>query len=126
MGLATKFQLINGWTKAKVMEQLRKYSNGTRALSGGLCAYQTAGGNRCFIGAFIPEGHEALGVMMNVVDVLIEYPDLVERMPFTDGPENGYGPLVNFQLAHDQCEHDDTLEAAQRWLDEHAADPVPT
>lgn len=90
-------RLINGWTKAKVMKQVKKYNDGTRAINGrdGACAYQTGDGNRCAVGCFIPDNHSALESDLPADKLIERYPDLANVMPF-----RAYD-LCSFQVAHD-------------------------
>ena len=102
----------NGWTKEKVREQVRKYNNGTQARNtpGGFCQYQAADGNRCFIGAFLPEEHKGLLTQGAVVELLNTNPDLWSYVPFDD-----LRLLCQFQDIHDQ--NDLTYGALNKFLD---------
>jgi len=86
----------SGWTKSKVMEQVKKYNNGTCAIDDIGCLYRASDGNRCVIGAFIPDGHKALDFVGPVDDLLEFHPDLVDLMPFSVGVS-----LRSFQSVHD-------------------------
>ncbi len=94
-----RFKLANGWTKSKVLAQVKKYNNGTRAAKPcGGCMYLMPDGNRCAVGAFIPDGHAALASESGVKDLLDFFWDLRELMPFSDGVA-----LSAFQRSHDLC-----------------------
>ena len=99
------YKLINGWTKAAVMEQIKKYNNGTQARDKKhtVCKYKTENGNRCAIGCFIPDGHAALNHEGDVLSMLNVFPDLWDKMPF-DVDGIGY-----FQSAHDKCFNDNQV-----------------
>lgn len=82
------YKLANGWTKEKVLNQVKKYNNGTRAMKpvGDECSYRTEDGNRCAVGAFIPDHYDVTAFYFSgAARVLIErYPDLAQYMPFND------------------------------------------
>ena len=115
-----KYKLVNGWTKEKVMEQVRKYNNGTQAVKDGTCLYNH-NSNRCAIGCFIPDGHPALGSRERVITLLSDYPDLISYMPFSDSDALRY-----FQRSHDVCDmghfNGDTYFAIQNFLDIQVSD----
>jgi hypothetical protein len=91
------YKLINGWTKEKVMEQVKKYNNNTKAKNKIACVYLAPNGNRCAIGCFIPDGHPALTATSCAASELVnEYPDLKTVMPFRASE------LDDFQVAHDR------------------------
>ena len=92
-----EYKLSNGWTKEKVMEQIKKYNNNTRAIRGTQCQYKDENGNRCAIGCFIPDEHNGLGFQGGVGDLLKNYPDLKLYMPLDD-----IMGLESFQVAHDE------------------------
>jgi hypothetical protein len=45
----------NGWTREKVMEQIKKRNIGEQAYESGECLYRTSNGNCCLVGCFIPD-----------------------------------------------------------------------
>jgi hypothetical protein len=94
------YKLANGWTKEKVMQQIKKYNSGTKAKIPGCfgCSYQTPYGNRCAIGCFIPDGHPGLKSGSLVNDLLEVYPELKDKMPF-----RSMRALRAFQITHDSC-----------------------
>jgi len=46
---------INGWTREKVMKQIRLKNKGYRSYGNGECRYRTADNNQCLVGCFIPD-----------------------------------------------------------------------
>jgi hypothetical protein len=117
------FKLINGWTKETVLAQVKKYNNGTKAIreETGHCAYKTAQGNRCAVGAFIPDGHTAaLNSSASGSGMIENFPELKPFMPFShevscDG--TGAIPLNVFQKAHDGSIDDNVYESIKHFLD---------
>lgn len=111
------YTLKKGWTRQRVMEQFKKYNNGTRAHSGLDCVYMTPNGNRCAVGAFIPDDHAGLRLYGTAMLLLGQYPGLLEFMPFDD-----VAALTAMQRAHDQCRNDqgdsgDTYAAMAHFLE---------
>jgi len=97
------FKLQNGFTKEKMIEKIVKYNNGQKSgylnVSGYYsCMYSVDNDtNRCAIGCFIPDNHKALNAKnISVSGLLIDYPDLVEKMPL-----ESLG-LGIFQTIHDR------------------------
>lgn len=89
-------KLINGYTKESFVAKVKEKNNGTRAMDNGSCMYMADDGNRCFIGAFIPDGHPALTSTLSALDLIQEYLDLKKHMPFESNTD-----LRNFQRMHD-------------------------
>lgn len=92
-------KFANGWTKETVRAQVKKFNNGSKALDNAnseLCRYKNSEGNRCFIGAFIPNDHSALSSLANITNLLISYPKLIKNMPF-----EALDDLIDFQVSHD-------------------------
>lgn len=111
--------LINGWTKEKVMAQIKKYNDGTRSVNKmapdneTYCSYQNAEDNRCFVGCFIPSDHKALTSGKDIIALMDEFPSLEDLMPFE------IGELSLFQTVHDKSNktHDgDTYKALEVFL----------
>jgi ADP-dependent phosphofructokinase/glucokinase len=112
------YKCINGWTKAKMIEQIYKKNNGTKATSFGRCVYETPDNNHCAVGCFIPEGHAALQSKDTVQYLLERYPDLQSKMPLS-----GYHMLM-FQIAHDDSygwNIRDVREVLKDWVNENVA-----
>jgi hypothetical protein len=108
------FKLSNGWTKERVMEQIRKYNNGTRSEvseDGEInCLYKAPNGNRCAIGCFIPDDHPSLEWEGGVLHLKRIYPELMKLMPF-DEPM----ALLAFQRSHDNSDGD-VYQSVQHFL----------
>lgn len=113
-----KYKLANGWTKKKVMAQVKKHNNGTRSRSKdsarafAQCVYLNAEGNRCAIGCFLPAGHPGLLHKESVVLLLRDFPDLGALMPFKEITQ-----LRDFQQAHDCAKNNNVYECIQDFLD---------
>lgn len=108
------YKLKDGWTKAKIMEKIKKYNNGSKSWEGNSnCVYQTKTGNRCAIGCFIPDNHPGLNYEGDVLGLLETYPSLKEYMPF-DEP----GSLRDFQQAHDTAKSSHEIyKVIEYWID---------
>src|ERR1700677_3554187 len=110
------YKLANGWTKEKVLAQVKKYNNGTRAMKPtnvGGCTYKAENGNRCAVGCFIPDNYDvtAFYFVGGARALIKNYPDLAQYMPF-DKPL----ALVEFQRAHDDCFDSDVYVSIEKFL----------
>lgn len=113
-------KLINGWTKETVMAQVKKYNNGSRSVTvreveydeyNTACVYLSPDLNRCLIGCFIPDNHEALKSPLSACALIRYFPDLKDKMPF------GEYDLQIFQSVHDESVGRSVYDAAQEFLD---------
>lgn len=114
------YKLAKGWTKAKVLRQVMKFNNGTRAIEikpgREQCLYKTPDGNRCAIGAFIPfKGGKTLAFIGGVDTLLGHYPALKKYMPFDD-----IIALAHFQNAHNKAEGN-VIDSIKTFLDKYVA-----
>jgi len=77
------YKPINGWTKDKILEvyKNRKFENEAWDDNLQNCAYETADGNRCAVGIFIPDGHPGLKLRDGVEILLEKYSELMNVMP---------------------------------------------
>jgi len=115
----------NGWTKATMKAAIRKYNNGTPAVDYNdegvySCEYKAKDGNRCAVGCFIPDGHEALQSGEPASSLAADYPDLEKVLPILDAD------LINsFQLTHDRCRESDAdlHKTLDNWIDDALEDP---
>src|ERR1700676_2089328 len=81
------YKPINGFTKAKMIEMINnrmldhpsRQIRGDGTVSG--CMYKAGDGNRCAVGVFIPDGHDAENYPSYVNALLIAHPDLEQFMP---------------------------------------------
>jgi hypothetical protein len=113
------YKLANGWTKERVLAQVKKYNNGTRALridnKGNEigCAYRSGDGNRCAVGCFIPERYDVTAFYFggSARALIDRYPDLANVMPF-DEPL----ALTDFQNAHDDSAHNSVYKSIEEFL----------
>lgn len=106
------YKLANGWTKEKVMEQIKKYNRGTKSTNRyGSCVYRSDDGNRCAIGCFIPEDHPGLQTIAGSSWLLEEHPDLKKLMPFTY-----WKALERFQETHDLATEHGVYSAIESFL----------
>lgn len=117
------YSCVNGFTKEKMKEYVRKGNNGNRSMnahesgSGLYCSYLAPDGNKCAIGCFIPDGHQVQKEFMDVRQVLRTYPDLQEYMPFDDSDI-----LNDFQMIHDNSYPGKVRENLFKWIDENVED----
>lgn len=96
----------------KIYEIIDRQFKGKSVIEkGSQCMYKTEDGRKCFIGLFIPDGHEAQSLKGDVHALLHEYPDLLELMPSYD-----YDTLDNLQRAHDELGSSMTLNQQKQCL----------
>lgn len=99
-----KYRPINGWTRQSIIEVIKARNSDEPATmldecGWRSCVYKTARDNRCAIGLFIPDDHEALrATNTNVSGLLRIYPDLKSVMPLEGNA------LTVFQGVHDAME----------------------
>lgn len=140
-------KLINGHTLESVRAALYKHNSGKKANVSVAtpwgeeqeCQYQAPDGNRCFVGCFIPDGHPGLRHKGGVESLLINYPELQERMPLESRAHPPGTPMVvrpnttplwRFQAVHDDAPGDsvgDLRELGLAWLEDRLAEEeLPT
>ena len=73
------------------------------------CAYLTDEGLRCAVGCLIPDGHEGLHYDGTLVDLLMDYPDLISVFGIKEKNDNEQ-LLIRLQELHDWKEPDYWLE----------------
>lgn len=122
------YQVINGWTKERMKQQIRERNNGKPAFNGFACVYLTDDNNCCAAGCFIPNGHEGQQRQGLIGGLLRDHPDLKDLMPLdADG-------MMAMQVAHDeQIVETDTGSWAPKdidmrvilcdWIDANCEDP---
>lgn len=115
----TKFKPVNGFTKAKIKavleKEVKEFSGYTERCGSPMsdvtrCFYKDNKGNKCAIGAFIPEGHPGQKFIGTVNNLLNAHPDLRTFMPLEDAA------LMPFQVAHDTNKKA-TKQALLKWVD---------
>lgn len=109
-------KFVNGWTKDSVRAQVKKFNNGSKALdkaNSELCRYENSEGNRCFIGAFLPNDHAGLDSLDSVLELGTKFPDIAKYLPF-----NKVNDIIDFQQSHDRSAWDgaDTYHALEEFL----------
>lgn len=90
-------KFINGWTKETVIKHIEDNFKGKAMQSIGLtytCSYLTRDGKKCAVGLFIENGHPAQKYQRVASDLIKNFPDLNDSMPFID-------KLDEFQSFHD-------------------------
>lgn len=114
------YKTQNGWTKAKMKNQIKKYNNGTCSYDPIqiMCYYKDPNeNNRCAVGCFIPDGHEALSLEGNLTELLEKHPTLKKLMPLKEEA------LYYFQQTHDKEKDTDNMhEILFKWIDENVED----
>jgi hypothetical protein len=115
------YQCINGFTKEKMKEVIRARNNGKKSTAldnPDLCLYQSAGGNHCAVGCFIPYGHKAMSFEGGVSSLFNRYPDLAAVMPLKS-PD-----LQAMQRVHDTIadETTDMRDHLCQWIDKNVED----
>ncbi len=102
-----KTELLNGWTIGSVMNKIKKYNNGNKAVdSDRACTYMAPDGNRCAIGCLLSEdvamkAANFIGPSTAASALMVHWPEL--RLPFNANNAD------QFQGVHDNCH-------AEEWL----------
>ena len=107
------YKLQNGFTKKSMLEQIKKYNNGTKCEEDGGCLYTNFDyTNRCLIGCFIPDNHEGLHRSeKDALGLLNAYPDLEKFMPL-----DRHG-LNDLQMEHDyRMNPSNIYKDAEKWI----------
>lgn len=110
------FKTINGFTKESMKTAIWAGNNGKRAMNERQCLYLSEDNNKCAIGCFIPNGHEAQGSLLGVFNLGVKYEDLDKFMPL-----NTKGLSV-MQTVHDGCYTGDVRDAICAWIDANVED----
>jgi hypothetical protein len=109
------YKTQNGWTKQRIIEQIKHRNNGEKAGNGEECFYRTKDGNACFAGCFIPdEDYKKEFESRNIFALMSIYPELVDKMPL---PAHGMDEL---QRIHDKSFTGENLhEKMERWVNDN-------
>lgn len=114
---------INGWTKERIIKQIqtkmldhRSYND--RMESAGACLYLASDGNRCAVGVFIPEGHDAEKYEGGVYALMSKHADLNDLMPLE------CKALMQLQCIHDNGKVE-LLSRSVKLYDVETGDPRP-
>lgn len=97
------YKTINGWTKASMIEKLKKEFKGKAInpehMESGTCAYLTPDGKKCAVGCFIPDGNPAQHYDGGILAMKIFKSELFSGI-VTHMPLKNEG-LLEFQNFHD-------------------------
>ncbi len=115
------YKTINGFTKAKMLEVIQARPFTERAKTDRYCVYLTPDGNKCGVGLFLPEGHEAQKASGSSEMLFHAFPDLKEKMPLD---EEG---MRMFQFVHDGVDDlgrykGNAKQAMIDWVEKHVED----
>ena len=86
--------------KLDVINKINKEFKGKALGLDGKCTYLNNKGQKCAIGIFIPDGHNAQWAGYGLLQLVEEYPDLYEVLPDVD-----ISILREFQRVHDNELH---------------------
>ena len=121
-----KIKLINGYTKQSVKDAILRYvpEGGCIIEETQTCVYQAFDEDgcesRCAVGAFIPDGHEALQAIGSASELLYEHPSLKEHMPMERHD------LMSMQTKHDNASTASyvvsVVDELFDWIDENIED----
>jgi hypothetical protein len=119
------YKTINGWTKAKMIEQIKLKNNGERSVerfsNGDIlpsCRYRGTNDNACAVGCFIPdtlyvESMEYRGT----IELLRKFSTLKEHMPLSENA------MEMLQILHDRAsDHEDVRDRMINWININVTD----
>lgn len=109
MDWSKKYNTINGWTKQKMINHIKKNFNGKSVNNEGSCQYRGPNETKCAVGMFIPDKKYKTTMESITGSVVIARFKL--KMPLE---LNGMDAL---QLMHDTSHPMDTLEDMLSWID---------
>lgn len=105
-------------TKLEIINTINKEFKGKAVNIHNFCCYLSADNKKCFIGLFIPNGHEGREYDSDVIGLLREYPELKKYMPSQD-----ISFLEAFQELHDSLDINSSVESqitkAIEWVNEN-------
>ncbi len=113
------YKYINGYDLETTMKQIKKYNNGTRAMSLNIdnqCSYRNEKGNRCVVGCFIPDNKSTALASRFIASEVVSDNNLEEYM-FVE-----IKALDKFQEVHDTYNETDTkslYEQLRTWLEDN-------
>lgn len=114
-----KYKPLNGYTKAKIIETIRSkmLDHKSRHESLKYCVYRAHDGNRCAVGVFIPENHDAEISSLSVGELLRNYTGLLQHMPLE------MRALRELQIIHDQTpDNCDPRPNLIKWIEDNVED----
>lgn len=114
-----KYQPINGWTKARIIEAIQTKMLDHPSTYGNSCEYLAEDGNRCAVGVFIPDKHKGQTYFGFVHDLLQTFPDLKEVVPLD------LAALQTLQTIHDMAADVDRSDRRPKliaWIEENVED----
>lgn len=112
----SKYQIINGWTQAKMIEAIETKNNGKASIENGECVYLSKDGNRCAIGCFIDfdkfyEVSNKYNSGTSVGELCLNITELKESLPLS------VLGLEFLQIVHDSCEEfSDPRPHLKQWI----------
>jgi len=74
---------INGWTREKLMKQIRLKNKGYRSYDNGECRYRDDDNNQCLVGCFIPDVKYSTDMESRSATCIIREFDLYKEMPLS-------------------------------------------
>lgn len=108
------FECINGWTKAKMVEHIKKEFKGKSIIEHGddmTCVYRGNEGAKCAVGLFIPDELYSTTFEGKPAGMVINSLKLEEAMPLT------ITGMVILQRVHDKSQPKTTLSAILNWIE---------
>ena len=121
-----KIKLINGFTKQSVKDAILRYvpQEGCIIEETQTCVYQAFDEDdcemRCAVGAFMPDGHDALQAIGSASEIMYEHPSLKEHMPMERHD------LMEMQTKHDNAASSNVyvnvVDELFEWIDENFED----
>lgn len=103
---------INGWTKVKILEHIKKEFKGKSMFEDGeRCAYRGPQSRKCAIGMFIPENLYNVDMEGKSAISVFKFPEIEKVVPLH------VKALLQLQIVHDESKPDKTLENMIDWVE---------
>ena len=116
------YKCINGWSRDQMIDKLIEHVHGLAYQRKVGCLYKAPSGNRCAIGALLPDDFKDFESMGNVYDLLTKHTDLYAYLPLLGAQLNELQAIHdNFAWTDELFEPDHVVSACVNWVVDNVA-----
>lgn len=120
------FKTINGWTKARMIQEIQTKMLDHKSTNGFVCVYRAPDGNRCAMGVFIPDDLYDSKMECKNAHALTQRSSHYEIFkPLLAVLPLGFEGMTDLQAVHDNDYIQDTEDPRPRlikWIEENVED----